>query len=354
MPTLSSTAPVEGPTRAETVDESNNNVVEVQPEEPEEEPEEDEEKELERLMRNWLSVLYRFFDQIPKIIKTINRFLNTGDAKSTGNLKKHAIVCWGLEAVEAVVAMENQSAARPAIEKLGRSGSITDTFKRELESDISYAMDCWTSPNHRTFLDLFAYFVEEGKCKSILPDFIEVPGSHTGECLGYEIKGVLNEFRVKQKVSTLCMEHDMKTHHLWILGMTIDNASNNNTMVAVLASRLNDFPGAPNQVRRFAHIVNLVAKTILHQFDSTQKCGNKRDKEAREAKGEKIVEDLLAKINLDELELNEESVEESAEEHDNNDVDSWVDKREDLTQEETSLGISLIHQNHIICTWGDA
>ena len=51
------------------------------------------------------------------------------------------------------------------------------------------------------------------------------------------------------------------------LGVTADNASNNDKMIEHLAVVIDTFPGAPNQTRCFAHILNLVAKTVLRQFE---------------------------------------------------------------------------------------
>ncbi|KAF9537612.1 hypothetical protein CPC08DRAFT_613930, partial [Agrocybe pediades] len=52
-----------------------------------------------------------------------------------------------------------------------------------------------------------------------------------------------------------------------ILSITCDNASNNDTMIEEMSTLLDHFPGAPNQTRCFTHILNLVAKTIIKQFD---------------------------------------------------------------------------------------
>ncbi|KAG1871907.1 hypothetical protein C8R48DRAFT_556663, partial [Suillus tomentosus] len=52
-----------------------------------------------------------------------------------------------------------------------------------------------------------------------------------------------------------------------ILSVTCDNASNNDTMVNELSDLLEDFPGETNRTQCFLHIVNLVAKTLIRQFD---------------------------------------------------------------------------------------
>ena len=45
------------------------------------------------------------------------------------------------------------------------------------------------------------------------------------------------------------------------------NASNNDTMIEELANLLDNFPGAANQTCCFLHILNLVVKSIIKQFD---------------------------------------------------------------------------------------
>ena len=50
-----------------------------------------------------------------------------------------------------------------------------------------------------------------------------------------------------------------------------DNASNNNRMIDKLAGQLVDFPGAPNRTRCFTHILNLVVKSVMCQFNLPSK-----------------------------------------------------------------------------------
>ena len=54
-------------------------------------------------------------------------------------------------------------------------------------------------------------------------------------------------------------------------------------MIEHLAILINSFPGAANQTRCFTHILNLVAKSILHQFEAPKAKGGKAlDDAARE------------------------------------------------------------------------
>ncbi|TFK81779.1 hypothetical protein K466DRAFT_452428, partial [Polyporus arcularius HHB13444] len=52
-----------------------------------------------------------------------------------------------------------------------------------------------------------------------------------------------------------------------VLGVTCDNATNNDAMVEALMKLLPGFPGEVNRVRCFTHILNLVAKSLIRQFD---------------------------------------------------------------------------------------
>ena len=60
------------------------------------------------------------------------------------------------------------------------------------------------------------------------------------------------------------------------LGVTCDNASNNDTMVTELDYQIDEFSEV-NRIRCFLHIVNLIARVMLRQFDV-----NKRKKKPGE------------------------------------------------------------------------
>ncbi|KAF8546724.1 hypothetical protein OG21DRAFT_1383697, partial [Imleria badia] len=52
-----------------------------------------------------------------------------------------------------------------------------------------------------------------------------------------------------------------------ILGVMCDNASNNDAMIDSLSDLIPAFTGPKNQTCCFLHIVNLIAKSLLCQFD---------------------------------------------------------------------------------------
>lgn len=114
---------------------------------------------------DWNAPIYAFFHPIPAIeyidgrrahvfscnAKTckgkgekrrqVRRYLDKGDAKSTSNLRKHAKLCWGNEAVAAADTTKNAAAAREAMSKtdLKRDGSITTSFERIGKGKITYS-----------------------------------------------------------------------------------------------------------------------------------------------------------------------------------------------------------------------
>jgi hypothetical protein len=69
--------------------------------------------------------------------------LDKNDGNLTGNLRKHAKICWGKEVVEKADGTRDLSAARKALVKAGlaglRDGLITTEFERIGKGKISYS-----------------------------------------------------------------------------------------------------------------------------------------------------------------------------------------------------------------------
>ena len=65
-------------------------------------------------------------------------YLDTSDAKSTGNLRKHAKICWGVETVAAADETRNVNDAREALKKV-KDGSITEAFERVGKGKVTYS-----------------------------------------------------------------------------------------------------------------------------------------------------------------------------------------------------------------------
>ena len=109
------------------------------------------------LAKEWNAPIYAFFHPVPAIDyvgnpprrvhvfecnakackgkgvarRHVRRYLDTADGKSTSNLRRHAKVCWGEEAIAGADSVRSQGAARQIVEKsLGTlNGSITAMFK---------------------------------------------------------------------------------------------------------------------------------------------------------------------------------------------------------------------------------
>jgi hypothetical protein len=113
------------------------------------------------LSKDWTSPVYVFFKQIPSIEyilgrrvhvfectavhckgkangRKVRRYLDTTDAKSTGNLRKHAKVCWGDEAVAAADATKNVGVARETLSKM-KDSSIAAAFQRVSKDKMTYS-----------------------------------------------------------------------------------------------------------------------------------------------------------------------------------------------------------------------
>jgi hypothetical protein len=128
--------------------------------------------QLVRLQKEWDSPIYVFFKPIPTIqyienrkahvfecaasqchcrTRFVRRFLDTGDAKSTSNLRRHAKLCWSEEAVEAADGTRNVKAARTALQNLKtKNGSITAAFQQVGERRVVYS--------HRQFTKIEARY----------------------------------------------------------------------------------------------------------------------------------------------------------------------------------------------------
>ena len=72
--------------------------------------------------------------------RKVHRYLDTSDAKSTGNLHKHAKICWGEEAVAAAVSTRDVRSAREALGNLKSvNTSITAAFQRGAKNRVTYS-----------------------------------------------------------------------------------------------------------------------------------------------------------------------------------------------------------------------
>jgi hypothetical protein len=104
-------------------------------------------------------------------------------------------------------------------------------------------------------------------------------------------------------------------------------------MVEELADLLVDFPGAANRTRCFTHILNLVAKSIIKQFDVPKTQANvvlnDTAKELAALAVDLDIEDQITRENLSDED------DDDGDEDDN--LDGWTDVREELSDEEREV-----------------
>lgn len=103
-------------------------------------------------------------------------------------------------------------------------------------------------------------------------------------------------------------------------------------MIEDLAGRLEEFPGAPNRTRCFTHILNLVVKSIMHQFDVPRKrwdISDERTQELFKLAGDIETEEV--KTQAEQEDFQEEPYGEGPH-HDND--EGWIDERGDMTKED--------------------
>ena len=105
-----------------------------------------------------------------------------------------------------------------------------------------------------------------------------------------------------------------------MLSLTCDNASCNDKMVEELATRVTAFPGQANHTCCFAHIINLVAKSLLKQFDLPEnKAGSATQEELQEFEEEVEMDGAGSTIGMEGPAL-----------EDADDLDGFVDERRNV------------------------
>lgn len=175
---------------------------------------------------------------------------------------------------------------------------------------------------------LTVHFESDGAQVAMLLDMVEVAKSHSGLNLAVAFAAVLDDFGISEKVSFGINQLGKHLPGTQMLSITCDNASNNDTMVDQLGQLVSNFPGATNRTRCFAHIINLIAKTIIRQFDVPKtKEGQFVDAAMAELHAlakDMDVEDLLTQARHSYRDGD-------GEEEDDDNEEGWVDERSGLS-----------------------
>jgi len=116
------------------------------------------------------------------------------------------------------------------------------------------------------------------------------------------------------------------------MAIICDNASSNDKMIDDLAVRLVEYPGAANRTRCFTHILNLVVKSVMQQFDLPKKRWDITDERTHE------LYKLAGDIEEEELETQaKQEYSEDTEEGDPYDNgEGWVDEREQMAEDDVN------------------
>jgi hypothetical protein len=91
-------------------------------------------------------------------------------------------------------------------------------------------------------------------------------------------------------------------------------------MIEELTNLLDDFPGPANQTRCFTHVLNLVVKSVIQQFDSPN---SKNDRQLDDAANEMLS-----------FAGNLEFEREEGEDGEDDNVEGWIDERTLMMEEE--------------------
>jgi hypothetical protein len=132
------------------------------------------------------------------------------------------------------------------------------SLRQHLEpaSRVSISLDCWTSPFNASYIAINAYWINsDWELKEVLLAFSEVTGAHRGKALAEITSDTLEEFGITGK----------------ILGVTSDNAFNNDTLRTELEHLLDDKHGViwnstVGKVRCMSHVIQLGVKAMLGQL----------------------------------------------------------------------------------------
>jgi hypothetical protein len=140
---------------------------------------------LERLSNDWLSPIYAFFQPTPSIAtvdgrrvhefkcsavnckgrgknpRIVRRYLDTSDRNSTGNLRKHARLCWGEDILLGADACGDIDTTREALGKAKKlkDGSITTAFERKGKGKVTFSHRQHDKPQTR-FVIIKTYLVD--------------------------------------------------------------------------------------------------------------------------------------------------------------------------------------------------
>lgn len=125
------------------------------------------------------------------------------------------------------------------------------TLLAEVEGNIHFTFDLWTSSNLLCLNGVFAHYLDAfGKKKKILLSIPSINDSHTGENIAQGVADIIMEFGLEKRVGYF----------------VLDNAANNDKAIETLGG-IFGFDPVQRRIRCAVHIVNLVAMQLMYGKD---------------------------------------------------------------------------------------
>lgn len=127
---------------------------------------------------------------------------------------------------------------------------------------FSFTVDAWTSKNVLPFLAIRAHWINvDFEYETVLLDFAHIDGKHDGEKFSQIFLKCLNRFEIPLSK---------------VLGVTVDNATNNDTFMDGLEKYGitvgTHISSKENRIRCMAHILNLCVQDILSTLKIPSSC----------------------------------------------------------------------------------
>lgn len=153
------------------------------------------------------------------------------------------------------------------------------------KSKIHFTVDCWSSPNRKSFQAICAHFVdEEGVLRKALLALPYHPQSHGGEQQAAEFMKVIDDYEIADRIGYF----------------TCDNHGSNDKMLRFISQDLRirgirDFDAKQARIRCHGHIINLTVQAFMFTKDpEAVEAAARRAEEAVNNDEEVDIEDTLA------------------------------------------------------------
>ncbi|SJL18670.1 uncharacterized protein ARMOST_22267 [Armillaria ostoyae] len=194
---------------------------------------------------------------------------------------------------------------------------------KEHEGRFHITFDAWAAPNSHDYLGIVLVWCHEGQIRVVTLDLVELTEAHTGAYLAERVMEVLKEYGIEDR----------------ILGETGDNASVNDKTLDELEMLFKEvseliITRRETQVRCFAHILNLIVKAILSQFEAKHRV-KKPDDPAKKARSRQK-DNNEDESDVDEFEDDDDDVLDDEDQAALEDIRKELDAEEDALIEEES------------------